>query len=85
MCLYSLGVILAVFICIYRILKDVKNNPAILENKDFKRKYDILTEDLNLNPKKNLGIIAPYWNTLILIRWAFTVCILVYLKDFNSF
>lgn len=85
MSLLSLGVLLTVVIKIFRILKDVKNDPTMLENAEFKGKFDILIEDLNLNSKKKINNIALYWNGLILIRWVATVFILIYLKDLNWF
>lgn len=85
MSFFSLGVLSAVVISIFRILKDVKNDPTMLENAGFKGTYEILTEDLNLHPKDKIKNIALYWNGLILLRWVATVFILIYLKDFNCF
>lgn len=56
----------------------------MIESEEFRRKLGKLIEDFNIKPNKNSSSIAVYWNGLNIMRWAATVCILIYLKDFNS-
>lgn len=70
-------------IIIIKILRNVQNQPNIIELDEFQIKYALLVEDLCIKAKGKNSILSIYWKGIYLYRWAATIGILVCLKDYN--
>ncbi|TNV86848.1 hypothetical protein FGO68_gene11103 [Halteria grandinella] len=74
-----LGLIVPIgIVCISKVLYSSIEN-KVIQTKKFNDTYGALIDEMN-----HEGLIALFWSVLIMLRWIFTLLILVVLRDFLS-
>lgn len=57
----------------------ISQNKLMFDQPAFKRRYGSLVKDLNTH-----GLVGPYWQVLSQVRWAATMIIMIFLRDFYA-